>query len=136
MSLLSRFVARSLLAEIQRIADKSSDVVSTDGEFARHVLARLIGFLEASVPSAEWNQVDIFRARRTGGRPVPGVVHNARPGDELIACPWCGEPVAINAGVQRVSHELPVCPSFHVEMQKQPTFFDAADYLASRKVSA
>lgn len=144
MSLLSRFVARSLLAEIQRIGDDqaaraSSDV--TDGEFARHVLARLIGFLEACIPSAEWNEVDPFRARRRprtdgGGRPLPGVVHNARPGDELIACPWCGEPVAINAGVQRVSHELPVCESFHVEMRKQPNFFDAAVFLASRKVSA
>ncbi len=135
MSRFSRFVARALLAEIQRIADRTSEDVLTDGEFARHVLARVIGFLEASIPSAEWNTCDPFRVRR-GGRLVPAVVQNARPGDELIACPWCGEPIAINAAVQRIGHELPVCPSFRLEMQKQPTFFDAADFLASRKVCA
>lgn len=138
---LGRFVARAVLAEIQRIAD---DVAGTrgypeksDSDFARTVLARVIGTLEAEVPQAEWNEVDLFRARRPGGgRPVPGVVQNARPGDELMACPWCGEPVAVNAAVQRVSHELPVCPSFHEEMRKLPTFFDAAHMLATRKVSA
>lgn len=65
-----------------------------------------------------------------------GVLLVGRPGDEVAPCPWCGEPVAFNDGVQRVSHELPVCETFHTEMGKQPNYMAAVEMLKSRTVSA
>ncbi len=65
-----------------------------------------------------------------------GVLLVGRPGDELAPCPFCGEPVAFNDGVQRISHELPVCERFHVETRKQRNYFEAVQMLKAITVSA
>lgn len=64
--MISRSGARAVLSEIQRIADQhaATNPVLTESDFARLVLASLLGTLEACVPSREWNRVDIFRARK------------------------------------------------------------------------
>jgi predicted ATP-dependent serine protease len=66
---VSRSGARGVLVEIQRIADENAGTNPTlsESDFARLVLAKLLGCLEARVPSREWNQVDIFRARKEKG---------------------------------------------------------------------
>jgi hypothetical protein len=65
MAKISRTAARACLAEIQRIADAARAGYrsgrDSDSELAHEVLMRLIGSLEASVPSEEWNKVDVFR---------------------------------------------------------------------------
>lgn len=59
---ISRTAARACLAEIQRIADAARvGHKGRESELAHEVLMRLIGSLEAHVPSVEWNRVDVFR---------------------------------------------------------------------------
>lgn len=61
---ISRTAARAVLLEIQRLADiEAKTSVASDNEFARTVLHRLIGTLEAKVPISEWDRTDVFRAR-------------------------------------------------------------------------
>jgi hypothetical protein len=63
---ISATAARAVLAEIQRISDARAekDASLSDSDFARSVLASLMGGLEARLPSKEWNKIDVFRARR------------------------------------------------------------------------
>lgn len=73
--LINRAAARAVLAEIQKIADDSAERrhwPASENEFARGVLARLLGSLEARVPSEEWNSTDVFRARRAKQSKNPG----------------------------------------------------------------
>jgi len=65
-----------------------------------------------------------------------GVLLVDQPGDVLSACPFCGEPIAINDGLQRVSHELPICKNFDSEVRKHPTYMAAVEWLKARAVSA
>lgn len=146
----SRFVPGYVMAcspECSR-AGVERGLSTTDAAFCQVVLEKLIRALQACLPEEERKLLNLYTLRRLpdefapavlhvqGGVPVAGVALVDRPGDELMGCPFCGEPVSVNAGVQRVSHELPVCAAFHEEMRKQPTFFDAVSFLASRKVSA
>lgn len=63
---ISRAAARAVLAELQIIANERAlqHKDTSDGDFARVVVASLIGSLEARVPSAEWNRVDVYSVKR------------------------------------------------------------------------
>lgn len=65
-----------------------------------------------------------------------GVMLVGRPGDEIAPCPFCGEPIAFNDGVQRIGHELPVCERFTIETRKQPNYMAAVQMLKTSTVSA
>lgn len=58
------------------------------------------------------------------------------PGDVISSCPFCGEPIATNDGLQRVSHELPICERFDSGLHTQPTYMAAIEWLKARTVSA
>jgi hypothetical protein len=75
MAKVSRTAARACLAEIQRIADAARaghKPGARDSELAHEVLMRLIGSLEARIPSAEWNRVDVFRRGPNPGQETQG----------------------------------------------------------------
>jgi hypothetical protein len=66
---ISRTAARAVLAELQGLANDRAGLLKEnssldDGTFARIVIASLIGSLEARLPRAEWNQVDVYQSLR------------------------------------------------------------------------